>query len=110
METQAGRMARIELDLYGNVLVCEGGKLFPKRFVERFVLPNFRAIMGFTKYLDNAFVYLKNASVCEIEHNLTLIKFDEVSVSDSTQRLPKIEIISPKYKAEFNFVSQISNK
>ena len=110
METQAGRMARIELDSYGKVIVCEGGKLFPKRFVESFVLPNFRAIMGFTKYLDNAFVYLKNASVCEIEHNCTLIKFEEMSVNNSAQALPKIEIISQKYKAEFNFVSQISNK
>ena len=109
VESQAGRLAHIELDLLGNVIVCDGGKLFPKRFVERLVLPNFRAILGYSKFLNQPLMYLKNGKVCEIHYDDVAIKFcDDLSVS--SDNLARVEIVSPSYKVELNYVSRISKK
>ena len=109
IESQAGRLAHIELDLLGNVIVCDGGKLFPKRFVERLVLPNFRAILGYSKFLNQPLMYLKNGKVCEIHYDDVAIKFcDDLSVS--SDNLARVEIVSPSYKVELNYVSRISKK
>lgn len=110
MDTQAGRLARIELDEFGNVIICEGGKLFPTRFVERLLLPNFRAIMGFTKFLNQPLVYLKNGKVCEIQYDDCVIKFCETSVKSEKIELPRVEIESKSYKVELNYISKISKK
>jgi len=109
MESQAGRLAHIELDSLGDVIVCEGGKFFPKSFVERFVLPNFRAIMGFTKFFNQPLMYLKNGKVCEIHYDDVAINFCD-NLNTSPNNLACVEIVSPSYKVDLNFVSRISKR
>lgn len=107
MDTPAGSLAWVELDHFGNLIRSEGGKFFPKRFVESFVLPNFRAIMGFTKFLDSPLMYIKNGRACEINYGETVIKFEDLTDLELLKTLPRIEIISPKYKLEFNYIASI---
>ncbi len=112
LETRAGRLAKLEIDAYGNVLSCECGGFFPKSFVEKFVLRDMRLALGFTGFLSCVTLETKNDNLKSVSYDNYKMEFcDYKSANFSDKKIPhKMKISADKYELELELVRLIAKK
>ena len=110
LQSQAGRLAKIELCPCGRARSCEGGALFPKRFAEKFALRDFRACWGMAKFLPkDARIEISRGAAAGVSYGGYSAEFSQFfRVEKWGCDVPRVaEIKCPEYTLRLEFAAPL---